>query len=67
MQVLPESGRHYAGISRFDLFCPEKNIIAGTKILKYYQKTSPNLKVALSKYSGNAKGYYQKVMKNIGG
>jgi soluble lytic murein transglycosylase-like protein len=62
MQVLPSSGKHFAGYSRTDLFCPEKNIIAGTKILAYYQRTSPTLQVALNKYSGNAKGYYNKIM-----
>jgi len=65
MQVMPESGKHWAGMTRRDLFCPVKNIIAGTKILKYYQRTSPNLKVALRKYSGGAKGYFWKVRKEM--
>jgi soluble lytic murein transglycosylase-like protein len=65
MQVMPNSGKLYAGFSRSELFCPEKNIIAGTKILKYYQRTSPNLRVALDKYSGGADGYYEKVKRRM--
>jgi len=65
MQVMPESSKWLVGYSRKDLFCPEKNIIAGTKILKYYQRTSPNLRVALNKYSGGADRYYEKVMRNM--
>lgn len=65
MQVLPESGKLYAGYSMDELFCPEKNIIAGCKILKMYQKNSPNLKVALAKYSGGAANYYERVMKKM--
>jgi len=65
MQVMPSSGKLYAGFSRSELFCPEKNIIAGTKILKYYQKTSANLRAALEKYSGGAEGYYEKVMRRM--
>jgi soluble lytic murein transglycosylase-like protein len=59
MQVMPAS----AGLSREQLFCPEKNIIAGCKILKYYQRTSPDLRTALHKYSGGAEGYFEKVQK----
>lgn len=62
MQVMPSSGLHFAGYSREDLFCPVKNINAGTRILKHYQKTSSSLEEALKKYSGNAKGYYNKVV-----
>lgn len=65
MQVLPQSGKVYAGFSRAELFCPEKNIIAGTKILKYYQRISPNLRSALDKYSGGATGYYEKVARRM--
>jgi membrane-bound lytic murein transglycosylase MltF len=68
MQVLPASGKFYAGISdRKDLFCPETNIVAGTKILKYYQRTSPDLRTALNKYSGGAVGYFEKVMRRMKG
>lgn len=62
MQVMPSTAKWLTGYSRADLFCPEKNIIAGTMILRHYQKTSPNLRVALAKYSGNANNYYRKVM-----
>jgi soluble lytic murein transglycosylase-like protein len=65
MQVLPSSGKLYAGYSRDELFCPEKNIIAGTKILKHYQRTSPNLESALAKYSGNTPGYYERVKRRM--
>lgn len=65
MQVLPASGHHFLGYSKSELLCPEKNIIAGTTILKYYQRTSPNLKEALHKYSGGAEGYYEKVMRRM--
>jgi hypothetical protein len=65
MQVLPSSGKIYTGFSREELFCPEKNIIAGTTILKHYQRTSSTLHMALIKYSGGAKGYYGKVMREM--
>ena len=67
MQVLPQSGKEYAGVSRTELFDIEKNIQVGCKIVKIYERTSPNLKIALGRYSGGAKGYYQKVMKAMRG
>ena len=63
MQVLPNSGWHFTRFSRADLFDIEKNIQAGTTILKYYQNTSPTLRVALNRYSGGSVGYYEKVLK----
>ena len=65
MQVLPLSAMWHAGFSREELFCPEKNIIAGCKILLAYQRTSPSLRMALIKYSGGAEGYYEKVMSQM--
>ena len=65
MQVLPLSGMWHAGFSREELFRPEKNIIAGCKILLAYQRTSPSLRMALIKYSGGAEGYYEKVMSQM--
>jgi soluble lytic murein transglycosylase-like protein len=63
MQVMPQSAR----MTREDLFCPEKNIIAGTQILKYFQRTSPSLEIALHKYSGGSAGYAQKVIRRMKG
>lgn len=64
MQVLPESAR-MVGLryDKNDLLCPVKNIEAGCRILKYYQKKFKKLPVVLAKYSGGADGYYRKVMK----
>lgn len=64
MQVMPSTALLF-GFSKEDLKCPVKNIIAGTTILKHYQKTSPNLRVALTRYSGGANRYYEKVMKEM--
>jgi soluble lytic murein transglycosylase-like protein len=61
MQVMPTS----AGLSREELFCPERNIIAGCRLLKYYQRTSPDLRTALHRYSGGASGYFEKVMRQL--
>jgi soluble lytic murein transglycosylase-like protein len=64
MQVLPSSARMVGlDYDKNDLLCPEKNIEAGCKILKYYQKRYKKLSVVLSKYSGGANRYYHKVMK----
>lgn len=55
-----------AGIikSKQCLFHPEPNKRAGAYILsKYYKQTNGNLKATLAKYSGNARNYYEKVMK----
>lgn len=65
MQVLPSTSQWLTDFSKEDLKCPVKNIIAGTTILKHYQKTSPNLRVALTRYSGGANRYYEKVMKEM--
>ena len=66
MQVMPASARMVGlNYSKEDLKCPEKNIIAGTRILKYYQRTSRTLEEALDKYSGGATNYYQKVMRRM--
>lgn len=65
MQVRPASARMVGlNYNRADLLCPEKNIQAGTRILKHYQRvTGGNMEKALDLYSGGARGYYRKVMK----
>lgn len=63
MQVMPSSARYHIGYSRYDLFCPVKNIEAGCKILKDYQRGTRNLRVALFRYSGGQHDYYQRVMR----
>jgi hypothetical protein len=67
MQVMPSSARQFVTLKHLDLTCPVENIKAGTTILKHYQKTSPNLRVALRKYSGGAAGYYEKVTRRMKG
>ena len=68
MQVMPNSARMVGlNYSKEDLKCPEKNIKAGTRILKYYQRTSRTLEEALNKYSGGAVGYAQKVLRRMKG
>lgn len=64
MQVRPASARMVGlNYSHKDLLCPEKNIKAGTRILRHYQRmTRGNLERALDLYSGGARGYYRKVM-----
>lgn len=47
------------------LFNPEKNVKAGKFILASYIKKSPNLEIALYKYSGGSKAYYNKVIKEL--
>lgn len=51
--------------SERDLKCPEKNLIAGTRILKYYI-SKYGLMEGLSKYSGGAKGYPEKIIRKMG-
>jgi len=65
MQVRPASARMVGlNYSRADLMCPEKNIRAGTRILKRYQRLAKgDMQKALALYSGGARGYYRKVMK----
>ena len=68
MQVMPASAKMVGlNYSKEDLKCPEKNIKAGTAILKYYQRTSRTLEEALNKYSGGAVGYAQKVLRRMKG
>jgi soluble lytic murein transglycosylase-like protein len=64
MQVMPSTAKGY-GVERHELFNPEKNIETGCRILKDYQRTSKTLHIALIKYSGGAKNYYQKVLKKM--
>ena len=64
MQVMPSTAKLF-GFSKEDLNCPAKNILAGIAILKYYQRTSPNLRVALAKYSGGSRHYHKRVMKEL--
>jgi acyl-homoserine lactone acylase PvdQ len=33
--------------------------------LKHYQRTSPDLRTALHRYSGGASGYFEKVMRQL--
>lgn len=51
--------------NRKDLFDPQKNIIATKYILdKYFIESKGDLRKTLTKYSGGAKNYYQKVTNN---
>jgi len=57
-----------AGIikTKQDLFCPEKNVLAGTYILtKYHRVSKGDMRKTLKKYSGNAKGYHNKIMEAL--
>jgi hypothetical protein len=63
MQVMPSSSR----LSRTDLFCPEKNIQEGCRILKDFQRRTKTLSRALHLYSGGASGYAEKVMRRMKG
>ncbi len=48
------------------LLNPRKNIRAGTYILgQYLKSTNGNLEKTLKKYSGGAKNYYKKVIKEM--
>lgn len=69
MQVKPASARMVGLDYRAaDLLCPEKNIQAGTRILRHYQRlTGGNLERALDLYSGGARNYYGRVMKEMKG
>ena len=46
---------------------PEKNLLAGTSILKMYMRESATLNEALHKYSGGAKDYASKVKRRMSG
>jgi soluble lytic murein transglycosylase-like protein len=63
MGVMPASAR-MVGLQyrQSDLKNPEKNIIAGIRIYKYYQR-GRTLRQALHLYSGGAKDYYSKVLR----
>jgi soluble lytic murein transglycosylase-like protein len=50
-----------------ELLDPEKNLFAGTTILKNMLNTSTNLEEALHKYSGGAKDYASKVKRRMSG
>ncbi len=69
MQVKPASARMVGLDYRAaDLLCPEKNIRAGTRILRHYQRlTRGNLERALDLYSGGARNYYERVLKEMRG
>lgn len=66
MQVKPSTAK-FVGLdySKGDLMCPEKNILAGTRILKMYAKKSKSLRSTLFKYSGGSKTHYNKVIKEM--
>lgn len=61
MQVHHPTWRHKH--TRRDLLDPERNLLAGTAILRKYLDESSTLKEALRKYSGGEPGYFEKVMK----
>ena len=61
MQVHHPTWRHKH--TRRDLLDPERNLLAGTAILRKYLDESSTLKEALRKYSGGEPEYYDKVMK----
>ena len=61
MQVHHPTWRHKH--TRRDLLDPERNLMAGTDILRKYLNESSTLKEALRKYSGGEPEYYEKVMK----
>ena len=61
MQVHHPTWRHKH--TRSDLLDPERNLMAGTAILRKYLNESSTLKEALRKYSGGEPEYYEKVMK----
>lgn len=65
MQVhLPTWGHKW---SKKELLTPEKNLFAGTEILKKYLNESRSLDEALHKYSGGAKDYASKVKRRMSG
>lgn len=53
--------------SRRQLMDPERNLMAGTTILKQYMRESGSLEEALRKYSGGARDYAKKVRKGMRG
>lgn len=53
--------------TRSELRNPEKNLFAGTAILKHYMENSKSLDEALHKYSGGAKDYANKVKRRMRG
>ena len=53
--------------SRKQLLDPERNLMAGTTILKQYMRESGSLEEALRKYSGGARDYAKKVRKGMRG
>lgn len=53
--------------NRRQLRDPEQNLMAGTTILKGYIERSLSLREALHKYSGGARNYYERVMKEMEG
>jgi len=58
-----ELKKHKIIKTRNCLFNPVKNVNAGKYILaKYYKETNFDLEKTLSKYSGNSKNYYNKVI-----
>ena len=61
MQVHHPTWRHKH--TRRDLLDPERNLLAGTAILRKYLNESSTLKEALRKYSGGEPEYYEKVMR----
>lgn len=61
MQVHHPTWRHKH--TRRDLLDPERNLMAGTDILRKYLNESSTLKEALRKYSGGEPEYYEKVMR----
>ena len=66
MQVKPASAR-MVGLDYTvkDLMCPIKNIRAGCRILKFYQKRTKTLSGALRRYSGGSKKYSRRVYKEM--
>ena len=65
MQVHHPTWRHKH--TRTDLLDPERNLLAGTAILRMYIDESSTLKEALRKYSGGEPEYYSKVKKAMKG
>lgn len=53
--------------SRKQLLDPERNLMAGTTILKQYMRESGSLEEALRKYSGGARDYAKKVRNGMRG
>lgn len=53
--------------TRAELRDPEINIWAGTEILKNYIRKGHSLREALRLYSGGARNYYERVMKEMSG